>query len=80
MAMHETDQSHIVIKAHDLIAAGYRDGMQFKTMLGAVLEAQRQGLVTGKTDALKFLRAQFGEPPRSFSTLTRLLQRASKPN
>jgi poly(A) polymerase len=66
----ETIRPKLLITGRDLIAAGYRPGMQFKEMLEAAEDAQLEGLVTEKTAALKMLRERFGAPPQAFSTLT----------
>jgi poly(A) polymerase len=43
----------------DLIAAGYTPGPRFKEMLRAVEDAQLEGALGGKTEALEFVRRQF---------------------
>ena len=44
----------------DLIAAGYKPGPLFKEMLTAAEDAQLEGEVTTKTEALALLRERFG--------------------
>ncbi len=48
-----------LVTGDDLIAAGYTPGPRFKEMLRTVEDAQLEGALTGKTDALEFVRRQF---------------------
>jgi poly(A) polymerase len=48
-----------LVTGDDLIAAGYAPGPRFKEMLGAVEDAQLEGALAGKTEALEFVRRQF---------------------
>lgn len=52
----------LLLTGRDLIAAGYRPGPQFKTMLEAAEDAQLEGLATTPEEALAIVRNQFGEP------------------
>jgi hypothetical protein len=52
------------VSGDDLIAEGYQPGPQFKQMLGAVEDAQLDGKLGNKTDALSFLRRHFPQPAR----------------
>jgi poly(A) polymerase len=51
-----------ILRGDDLIAAGYRPGPAFKEILAAVEDAQLEGRIAGKEDALAFVRERF---PRS---------------
>jgi len=66
----ETIRPKLLVTGRDLIAAGYRPGTQFKEMLEVAEDAQLEGLVTDRANALKMLRERFGAPPQAFSTLT----------
>ncbi len=66
----EAIRPKLIVTGRDLIAAGYRPGTQFKEMLEAAEDAQLDGLVTSREQALSLLRERFGAPPQSFSTLT----------
>jgi len=48
-----------LVTGDDLIAAGYAPGPRFKEMLSAVEDAQLEGAVSAKHDALEFVRRQF---------------------
>jgi poly(A) polymerase len=48
-----------LVTGDDLIAAGYVPGPRFKEMLRTVEDAQLEGALTGKTEALEFVRRQF---------------------
>ena len=50
-----------LVTGDDLIAAGYTPGPRFKEMLRAVEDAQLEGSLTGKAEALDFLRRQFSD-------------------
>lgn len=50
-----------LVTGDDLIAAGYPPGPRFKEMLRAVEDAQLEGTLGGKTDALEFVRRQFAK-------------------
>jgi len=51
-----------VLTGRDLIAAGYQPGPAFGKMLAAVEDAQLEGRLQNKEDALSLVRAEFGEP------------------
>ena len=53
-----------LVSGDDLIAEGYGPGPQFKQMLGAVEDAQLDGKIRSKTEALSFLRRHFPQPAR----------------
>jgi poly(A) polymerase len=53
-----------LLSGDDLIAEGYEPGPQFKQMLGAVEDAQLDGKLRSKTEALSFLRRYFPQPAR----------------
>jgi poly(A) polymerase len=52
-----------LLTGNDLIAAGYRPGPQFSSMLTAVEDAQLERRITSKEDALALIRTTFGDPP-----------------
>lgn len=52
-----------LVSGHDLIAAGYRPGPEFKEILSAVEDAQLEGSVRNKHEALQFVLNQY--PARS---------------
>jgi len=51
-----------LITGRDLIAAGYAPGPQFSEMLSAVEEAQLEGTVRSRDEALEWVEARFGAP------------------
>ncbi len=51
-----------LLKGEDLIGLGYQPGRQFRDILSAVEDAQLEGTLRGKDDALDFVRREF---PRS---------------
>jgi poly(A) polymerase len=48
-----------LINGHDLIAEGYSQGPRFSEILRAVEDAQLEGRLKSKVDAIEFLRAEF---------------------
>jgi hypothetical protein len=52
-----------LIGGADLIAAGYRPGPAFSLMLQAVEDAQLEGTVRDRDEALALVRDRFGPPP-----------------
>jgi len=48
-----------LLTGEDLIAAGYNPGPRFKEILSAVEDAQLEGRLQAKNDALEFVRRQF---------------------
>jgi len=55
-----------LVSGHELIAAGYRPGPRFRTMLETAEDAQLEGTVTTGDEALRLIHARFG-PPRQES-------------
>jgi poly(A) polymerase len=53
-----------LITGHDLIAAGYVPGPQFKEILGAVEDGQLEGRLASKEEALEFVRGHFPRDAR----------------
>ena len=51
-----------MINGQDLIAAGYDPGPAFKTILAAVEDAQLEGRITNREEALTFVQERF-QPP-----------------
>ncbi len=51
-----------LLSGHDLIAAGYRPGPPFAAMLREAEDAQLEGLIGTREEALAYIRARF-EPP-----------------
>jgi poly(A) polymerase len=49
----------LLLTGNDLIAAGYRPGPEFKAMLEAAEDAQLEGLVRSKKQALKLIKETF---------------------
>ena len=58
------------VSGRDLIVAGYRPGVQFREMLEFAEDAQLDGIVTTRAEALTMLKERFGAPPQAFTTLT----------
>jgi poly(A) polymerase len=58
----EQTQPKLLVTGRDLIAAGYRPGPQFKTMLEVAEDAQLEGRATTQEEALALVREQFGVP------------------
>jgi poly(A) polymerase len=52
----------LLLRGDDLIAAGYRSGPEFKDILHAVEDAQLEGAIATKEDALKMVTQRFGPP------------------
>jgi poly(A) polymerase len=48
-----------LLNGEDLIALGYRPGPQFSSMLAAIEDAQLEGTLKGREDALEFVRREF---------------------
>ncbi len=63
----ETVSPKLLLTGQELIAAGYRPGPQFKTMIEATEDAQLEGDVTTPEEALAFVHRQFGQPPQRSS-------------
>ncbi len=62
-APEEEIRPRLLITGSDLIAAGYRPGPKFKTMLEAAEDAQLEGVVNTPEQALALVRERFGKPP-----------------
>lgn len=54
----------MLVNGGDLIAAGYRPGPQFRVMLEAVEDAQLEGVVWTREEAMAWVRERFGEAIR----------------
>ena len=52
----------LLLTGDDLIAAGYKPGPRFREMLEAAEDAQLEGLLTSREDALTLVRERFGAP------------------
>ena len=50
-----------LISGEDLIARGYEPGPRFKVILGAVADAQLEGRLQSREQAMEFVAAEF--PP-----------------
>jgi poly(A) polymerase len=59
----EAIQPKLLLTGRELIAAGYRPGPRFKSMLEAAEDAQLEGVVKNPEEALAFVRQRFGKPP-----------------
>ncbi len=60
----ETIRPKLLVTGRDLIAAGYRPGPAFTTMLEVAEDAQLEGRATTTEDGLALVRERFGEPVR----------------
>ena len=58
----ETIRPRLLIRGRDLIAAGYRPGPEFTSMLEAAEDAQLEGRATTTEDGLAIVRERFGLP------------------
>ena len=58
----EVFRPKLLLTGEDLIAAGYKPGPGFKKMLEAAEDAQLEGVLTSKEQALRMVREVFGEP------------------
>jgi poly(A) polymerase len=54
-----------LLNGDDLIAAGWRPGPHFKTALEAVEDAQLEGTVTSREEALSYVLTNFSQTERS---------------
>jgi len=59
----EAIQPKLLLTGRELIAAGYRPGPRFKSMLEAAEDAQLEGTVKTPEEAMSFVRQRFGKPP-----------------
>jgi poly(A) polymerase len=55
----EQIRPQLLLTGVDLIAAGYKPGPQFKGMLDAAEDAQLEGAVTTKAEALRLVRERY---------------------
>jgi poly(A) polymerase len=62
-APEEEIRPKLLLTGRELIAAGYRPGPKFKTMLEAAEDAQLEGIVSTPDQALALVRERFGKPP-----------------
>jgi poly(A) polymerase len=53
-----------LVSGDDLLAAGYRPGPQFKEILTAVEDAQLDGRLDSKEQAMRFVRSEFPQPAK----------------
>ena len=51
----------LLINGNDLIEAGFKPGPRFKKILAAVEDAQLEGALSSKEEALRFARRKFGK-------------------
>jgi poly(A) polymerase len=51
-----------LVSGDDLVAAGYGPGPQFKEILTAVEDAQLEGQLNSKDQAMDFVRGKFPQP------------------
>ncbi len=58
----ESVRPKLLVTGGDLIAAGYRPGLEFKAMLEAAEDAQLEGAVATKDEAMAVVTARFGTP------------------
>jgi poly(A) polymerase len=59
----ESIRPKLLVTGQDLIAAGYRPGPGFKTMLEAAEDAQLEGVATTTEEGMAVVRERFGGPP-----------------
>lgn len=59
----ETIRPALLLTGDDLIAAGYKPGPGFSTMIHAAEDAQLDGTITTRDEALNLVRNRFGAPP-----------------
>ncbi len=51
-----------LLSGEDLMGQGYKPGPQFRAILSAIEDAQLEGAIHDREEALEFVRAHFGEP------------------
>lgn len=66
---HEQIRPALLLTGADLIAAGYRPGPQFRAMLEAAEDAQLEGALRTREDALALVAGAFGPPPAATDVL-----------
>ena len=59
----ESIRPKLLVTGRDLIAAGYRPGPEFKTMLEAAEDAQLEGIATTTKEGMAVVQERFGAPP-----------------
>jgi poly(A) polymerase len=59
----ESMRPKLLVTGRDLIAAGYRPGPEFKTILDAAEDAQLEGVAKTTEEGMAIVRERFGEPP-----------------
>ncbi len=59
----------LLLTGRDLIAAGYRPGPQFKAMLEAAEDAQLEGTIATREDALAMILRDYGSPASNSAQL-----------
>ena len=57
----EATRPKLLVTGRDLIAAGYRPGVEFKKMLETAEDAQLEGRISSTEDGLELVRREFGE-------------------
>jgi poly(A) polymerase len=62
----ETVRPAPLVTGRELIAAGYTPGPLFKDMLQAIEDAQLEGAITTRAEALALVRERFGATASSF--------------
>ena len=67
---HEEIRPALLLTGADLIAAGYKPGPQFRAMLEAAEDAQLEGALRTRDDALQMLMSSFGPPPQKEPALS----------
>jgi poly(A) polymerase len=53
-----------VLSGADLIAAGYRPGPQFSEMLQSIEDAQLEGLIHDRDEAMRLVQERYGDPDK----------------
>ncbi len=59
---HEQIRPALLLTGSDLIASGYKPGPRFREMLTAAEDAQLEGSIHSREEALQLVEAQFGPP------------------
>jgi tRNA nucleotidyltransferase/poly(A) polymerase len=63
--LQSTSEEHLrpkpLLTGNDLIAAGYQPGAEFKEMLAAVENAQLEGTIKSREEALAVVQKRFGK-------------------
>src|SRR5271170_8041044 len=66
----ESMRPKLLVTGRDLIAAGYRPGPEFKTMLEAAEDAQLEGVATTTQEGMAVVQERFGAPPLASRKVT----------